>query len=551
MLLKALKLSEELGYKEGIANACSNLGNIHQARGDLDRAEVMQRRALQLCEELGDKPGTSTANNNLSNIRRARVNFGRVSEMKLKAPQLGQELGRETATQGGEKSPPLSSQQPAGRPYVFISHCNADKPKIGFILDALLAKDLAVWIDRPDELGLSGHPRVQGLGSGPFRKGIKEALQGSACVLVIWSISAADPSRTELLEEASYGKSKNILVQATLEPRETILPRLPFGFAEWHLFETLPQVQASTTVVVDAIKDVISRNPLTGSPPAARPQASRAAYMAVKDSQLIIRPRLPGPAPTSTFSNLEELRCDLISCIKTIRMRLKNTNSCYEQDISNICNKVLKYFDIPLTDINLDLAPAVGMQILTWGDCMSQQHYARELSNHIPPKFLEAVTIYKELSMKWGAWTDRMRDPAISSVTPENAYLTREAADKILEFTKTSSLVDESVQSFLAALRRLVKDSALFSSRNEYLYLNAIGEGLRACWDEGRAYIDANWASITQAADKGDPPSLGAFNTFILEMQLPLLELAKANPALFDWLVMRIGYLQQVQKGEI
>ncbi|MBS0587978.1 MAG: tetratricopeptide repeat protein, partial [Proteobacteria bacterium] len=35
---KALKIDQELGSKEGMANAYTNLGNVYKTRGDLDQA---------------------------------------------------------------------------------------------------------------------------------------------------------------------------------------------------------------------------------------------------------------------------------------------------------------------------------------------------------------------------------------------------------------------------------------------------------------------------------------------------------------------------------
>jgi hypothetical protein len=68
MQLKALKLNEELGSKEGMANTHCNLGVIYQTRGDLDRAEDMQLKALKLNEELGRKEGMAISYGNLGKI---------------------------------------------------------------------------------------------------------------------------------------------------------------------------------------------------------------------------------------------------------------------------------------------------------------------------------------------------------------------------------------------------------------------------------------------------------------------------------------------------
>ena len=53
----ARSFEEELGSKEGMANAYGNLGIIYQTRGDLDRAEDMQLKALKLIRGAGQQAG--------------------------------------------------------------------------------------------------------------------------------------------------------------------------------------------------------------------------------------------------------------------------------------------------------------------------------------------------------------------------------------------------------------------------------------------------------------------------------------------------------------
>ncbi|MCH7540050.1 MAG: hypothetical protein IH999_06595 [Proteobacteria bacterium] len=53
--LKSLALNEELGRKEGLANQYGNLGNVYEARGDLEKACRAWDKSRRLFEELGAK----------------------------------------------------------------------------------------------------------------------------------------------------------------------------------------------------------------------------------------------------------------------------------------------------------------------------------------------------------------------------------------------------------------------------------------------------------------------------------------------------------------
>ena len=50
LLKKALKLSKEIGYKEGEASALSNIGFIFQGKGDLDSAIIYLNEANEIIE---------------------------------------------------------------------------------------------------------------------------------------------------------------------------------------------------------------------------------------------------------------------------------------------------------------------------------------------------------------------------------------------------------------------------------------------------------------------------------------------------------------------
>ena len=56
MVKKSLVIYERLGQLGGIANNYSNIGVVHQARGDDEKAREYWEKALGLCAKVGMKP---------------------------------------------------------------------------------------------------------------------------------------------------------------------------------------------------------------------------------------------------------------------------------------------------------------------------------------------------------------------------------------------------------------------------------------------------------------------------------------------------------------
>jgi tetratricopeptide (TPR) repeat protein len=63
-----LKLNEELGRKEGMANQLGNIGIVYQNKGELDKALEYYGKALKLNEELGKKGGIAAELGNIGNV---------------------------------------------------------------------------------------------------------------------------------------------------------------------------------------------------------------------------------------------------------------------------------------------------------------------------------------------------------------------------------------------------------------------------------------------------------------------------------------------------
>lgn len=73
--LKSLKISEEIGDKNGISNSYTNIGNIYIKQNKLDEAYTNLNRALILCRELGKKDGIKGAYAGLSDLYEKKGDF--------------------------------------------------------------------------------------------------------------------------------------------------------------------------------------------------------------------------------------------------------------------------------------------------------------------------------------------------------------------------------------------------------------------------------------------------------------------------------------------
>jgi tetratricopeptide (TPR) repeat protein len=93
MYLKALAINRKLEWKEGIANAHTCLGILHQMRGDFREAETMHLKALTLNQELGSKLGQAIAYANLARVFESRDELDHAEAAYLTALKIEQDLG--------------------------------------------------------------------------------------------------------------------------------------------------------------------------------------------------------------------------------------------------------------------------------------------------------------------------------------------------------------------------------------------------------------------------------------------------------------------------
>ncbi len=67
---KALKISESIDYRKGIAISTSGIGVIHRHQGDYAQAIECYRRAMKISEEMNDTTEVSICLNNIGDVNR-------------------------------------------------------------------------------------------------------------------------------------------------------------------------------------------------------------------------------------------------------------------------------------------------------------------------------------------------------------------------------------------------------------------------------------------------------------------------------------------------
>jgi Flp pilus assembly protein TadD len=93
MYKKNLTIEEALERKLGMATAYTNLGDVYRIRGDLEKAEEMQKTSLDLYEAVGSKGGIATAYGNLGYVYVARGDLTQAEAMYVTALRLFQVMG--------------------------------------------------------------------------------------------------------------------------------------------------------------------------------------------------------------------------------------------------------------------------------------------------------------------------------------------------------------------------------------------------------------------------------------------------------------------------
>lgn len=94
MHAKALETNEKLGHLEGVANQYGNLGLVYQMRGDLTRAEEMIHKVLDIDNKLGRLDSIAKAHGNLGVIWLTRGDLDKAEQMLTKSLEISEKLGQ-------------------------------------------------------------------------------------------------------------------------------------------------------------------------------------------------------------------------------------------------------------------------------------------------------------------------------------------------------------------------------------------------------------------------------------------------------------------------
>jgi hypothetical protein len=110
---------------------------------------------------------------------------------------------------------------------VFLSYAREDRQRAAKIAQALEARGCSVWWD-----GRLGYGKS-------FHRLIKQELDASRCVVVLWSRASVDSDW--VLSEAAEGKRRQILLPAIIDPDV----RIPLEFDRLHTADLTPELSQS------------------------------------------------------------------------------------------------------------------------------------------------------------------------------------------------------------------------------------------------------------------------------------------------------------------
>jgi hypothetical protein len=146
---------------------------------------------------------------------------------------------------------------------VFISHAGPDKQRLGPLVRAL-KEEVSVFIDRPQDIGIVGDPRVRGIPGGANAQAFMKAeLDRSDCVIAVWSkISVSLDQHAVMKDEAETAKRAGKLLGIAIDG--VTQADLPLGFQALQLVlvELDKLAGAKVRFLVDEIEKVYRSHPL-------------------------------------------------------------------------------------------------------------------------------------------------------------------------------------------------------------------------------------------------------------------------------------------------
>jgi hypothetical protein len=115
--------------------------------------------------------------------------------------------------------------------FVFVSHASRDKSLVRPIVEALIERNIKVWVDNPDKMGFSARDIERDFhrlhAGGRWRDEIHDALTTAAVVLVCWSRNSTGEV---VRDEVAVGRAHRKLVACCIDDID--LKALPNAYAD-------------------------------------------------------------------------------------------------------------------------------------------------------------------------------------------------------------------------------------------------------------------------------------------------------------------------------
>ncbi|MCX8080892.1 MAG: tetratricopeptide repeat protein, partial [Bacteroidia bacterium] len=90
---RALKICEEIGYKQGQASNLGNIGIVFRQQSDYPKALEYLFHALKIHEEIGDKPGQAISLGNIGTVYHEQGDYPKALEYYFRALKINEEIG--------------------------------------------------------------------------------------------------------------------------------------------------------------------------------------------------------------------------------------------------------------------------------------------------------------------------------------------------------------------------------------------------------------------------------------------------------------------------
>jgi tetratricopeptide (TPR) repeat protein len=99
-LLKSLTIREDIGDKTGIAQSLNNIGFIYKTHGDILKALEFYHKSLKIQKAVGDKKGTATSLNNIGLIYDNQGDIPKALEYNHKSLKIREDIGDKSGIAG-------------------------------------------------------------------------------------------------------------------------------------------------------------------------------------------------------------------------------------------------------------------------------------------------------------------------------------------------------------------------------------------------------------------------------------------------------------------